>query len=141
MQQLPQTYLAQIASQMGFLSAFLGGVAATLLALLLDDKPHRRVVTWAVGLAAAAAVAFIIAVVCSTMLVSVLHPDAPDHLVRQASINRARAFGTLSFLLGLYLLLACIALSGWIRSRPTGIATTAVSAFGVFMVTWGAFGF
>ena len=92
MEQLPQTYLAQIASQMGFLSAFLGGVAATLLALLLDDKPHRRVVTWAVGLAAAAAVAFIIAVVCSTMLVSVLHPDAPDHLVRQASINRARAF-------------------------------------------------
>lgn len=141
MDQLPSAYLAQIASQMGFLSAFLGGVAATLLALLLNDQPGRKLVTWAVGVTAVSAVAFVIAVMASTMLVTVLHPDAPAYLVREDSIVRARAFGTLSFVLGLYFLLISIGLCGWIRSRAAGIATSLAAAVGVAMVTWAVTGF
>jgi hypothetical protein len=48
---------------------------------------------------------------------------------------------TLSFMLGLYALLVSLGLSGWIRSRATGLTTGIVAGIGLLMVTWGVAGF
>ena len=141
MDQLPAAYLAHIASQIGFLSAFLGGFAATLLALLLTTSGDRRVGTWAVGFCAAAAIAVIISVIGSTMLVTVLHPEAPSRLLDQDAVNRARLVSTLGFMLALYCLLITIGLGGWLRSRRTGLITSVLAAIGLVIATWGFGGF
>ena len=141
MDQLPAAYLAHIAGQMGFLSAFLGGFAATLLALLLTTSADRRVGTWAAGFCAAAAIAFIASVIASTMLVTVLHPEAPSRLLDQDAVNRARLVSTLGFMLALYCLLITIGLSGWLRSRRTGQITSVLAGFGLVVATWGFAGF
>jgi hypothetical protein len=43
--------------------------------------------------------------------------------------------------LGMYGLLLSLGLTGWIRSRPTGIVTTAVAAVSALVATWAMAGF
>lgn len=141
MQTLPPDYLAEIARQIAFLSAFLGGFAATFLATLLVAGSPRRVAGWAIGGAAVAAGSFIIAIVAAVMLTIVSHPEVPPNVLAGSSVLRARLISTLGFFIGLLALLASLGLSGWIRSRKTGIATTVAASLATAMVLWAALGF
>lgn len=141
MYELAPGYLVELSRQMGFLAAFLGGFAGILLQLLLPAKRPPRVVATAIGFTTVAAVAFIVALTASTMIGAVLHPDAPAFVADSPGLGRARAVLTLSFLLGLYALLASLGLSGWIRSRSTGLTTSVIAGVGLVLVTWGAAGF
>lgn len=87
-----------------------------------------------IGFAVVSAVSFIAAVVASTALVAVLHPDAPA-AVKTASSGGARALMSLAFLLGLYALLVSLGLSGWTRSRGTGLTTGIAAGLGIVLVT------
>ena len=133
MQPLAPTYLAEIARQIGFIAAFLGGVSATfMVGLLALPSSKERLAGRAILCAAAASVAFIVAVMATTMLVVALHPDAPAGAAGHA--GRGRAIGLLAFLAGIYLLLTSLALAGFLRSRRTGWATTALAAAGGVLV-------
>ena len=134
MQELPAKYLSDLASQIGFLSAFLGGFAATMLAMLLALPHKNKAVGASIWLAAAAAVAFIVSVIATTYLFAVLHPDAPAN-VRHAANGGSRAITFLSFIVGTYALLGCIGVSGWVRSRGTGVVTAILAAVGGVLVT------
>lgn len=134
-------YLGELARQFGFLSAFLGGVAATFVAQLLTLNSPRKAVAWTLVLAAAAAVAFIVSVLGSTLTVAAVHPQAPEGLKPYASDPLVRATGSLSMVLGLYLLLATVGLAGWVRSRKAGIATTALAITGAVCGGWTLVGF
>ena len=135
MQQLSPVYLSDLATQIGFLSAFLGGFAATLLALLLGTEKRGAMTVVAIGLATAAAVAFIASVIASTQLVASLHPQAPANVARHSALTSARLYAFLSFGAGVYALLACIGVAGWVRSRTAGIVTTAIAGAGAVLVT------
>ncbi len=141
MQPLPADYLAEISRQFAFLSAFLGGFAATFLATVLVNDSPKRVVNWVVGGAALAACGFIVAVIASVMLNMVLHPGAPLNVREGYSVEAARAMSALGFGLGVYALLVSVGLSGWIRSRKSGITTTVSAAVGLLLVTWAFLGF
>ena len=65
---LSPAYLAAWATQIGALSAFMGGFASTILVMLLTHDSRRRAVQWAAGLSALSAVAFIVAAVATTTL-------------------------------------------------------------------------
>ena len=136
MRNLPPDYLAEIARQLAFVSAFLGGFAATFLATLLVADAPGKVAGWTIGSAALSSAAFIVAVSASVMLVIVLHPDAPDNITTNASISGARAFSVLGFMVGIYALLLGLGLSGWIRSRSVGIATSLAASCAAVVVTW-----
>lgn len=136
MDALAPAYLIALATQIGGLSAFLGGFAATFLGTLLMKSHRSRVATVAIGFAAASSVAFIVAVVASTVLVAVLHPQAPVTAASAASPDGARAALALTFFLGLYALLVSLALSGWTRSHRTGWVTSIAALLGVVLVTW-----
>jgi hypothetical protein len=133
MQQLAPTYLAEIARQIGFISAFLGGVSASFVVALLALPERGRASAWAIACAAAASVAFIVAVVATTMLAVTLHPDAPAGAA--AHSDRGRLLSFLGFAAGIYGLLACVGLSGWLRSRRMGRATTGLALVGAALVT------
>ena len=134
MNQLDPAYLSTIATQVGGLSAFLGGFAATFLGTLLAVQVRGRTATVSIGCAVTSSVAFIIAVVASTALVALLHPDAPA-AAATASTGSARAFMGLSFIVGLYALMLSLALSGWSRSRATGLTTSIAGGLGIILVT------
>lgn len=141
MVELPPGYLLELSRQMGFLAAFLGGFSGILLQLLLPAKRPPRVVATAIGFTITAAVAFIVTLTASTMIGAVLHPEAPAYVADSPGLGRARAVLTLSFMLGLYALLVSLGLSGWIRSRATGLTTGILAGIGLLMVTWGVAGF
>jgi hypothetical protein len=135
-QQLPPEYLAEIARQIGFISAFLGGVAATFVVALIGHRDEGRATSWAIGCAAASCVAFIVAVVATTMLAVTLRPDTPATVAASAALMKGRLLSFLSFALGLYLLLASLGLMGWLRSRRMGRVTTSLAVIGALLVTF-----
>ena len=141
MYELAPAYLVELAQQTAFLSAFLGGLAAVLLQMLLPATGHGRLVATAAGFAAAAAVAFIVALSANMMITSVLHPDAPAYVADSRGIPAARIVSAATFLLGLYGLLASLGMSGWIRSRATGLTTSVCAGVGAVLITWLMFGF
>jgi hypothetical protein len=134
MNELSPVYLSAIAEQVGALSAFLGGFAATFLAMMLGLAGKGRAASVAIGSAAVSSVAFIVAVVASTALTAVLHPEAPQAVAGDSSAG-ARAMMVLAFLLGLYALLLGLALSGWARSRATGWTTSIAAGIGIVLVS------
>ena len=144
MEQLAPDYLAEIARQIGFISAFLGGVAATFLATLIvagaQDRRNQRIVSLAIGCAAAACVAFIVATIATTMLAISLRPDAPVSVAGSGSPDGARLMAFLPFMAGMYLLLGCVGLSGWLHGRRTGWMTAALAAVGVVLISFGTIG-
>lgn len=136
METLSPAYLSAIAVQIGGLSAFLGGFAAAFLGTLLALARRDRAGSFSIGFAVTAAVAFIVTVVASTLLVAVLHPEAPHTAASPMSPSIGRAVMGLSFFVGLLALLGSIALSGWSRSKTTGWVTSVAAAIGVLLVGW-----
>jgi hypothetical protein len=113
MAELAPDYLAALAAQVGSVSAFLGGFAATFLAMFLTLGHRSRAASAAIAASAVASVAFVVAVIGSTCLIAVL-----------------QLIGMSSFLIGMAALLASLGASGWTRSRATGWTTTAIAAIG-----------
>jgi len=132
MQHLAPAYLTTLATQIGALSAFLGGFAATYLATFLVFDQRSRLAAMTIGGAATSAVSFIIAVVASTMLVAALHPSAPVGASRSA--ESAQITMALSFVVGLFALLFSLGAGGWTRSRAMGWTTTIVAGVGTIIV-------
>lgn len=128
MQALPNNYLLEIARQLAFLSAFLGGFAATFLVTLLTLKSEKPIATWTIATSAVSACILIVAVVAAVMLSVILQPDAPAHIADDSAIMKGRVFTSLGFAIGILSLLASVGLSGWIRSKRTGIVTSAIAA-------------
>jgi hypothetical protein len=132
MQQLAPAYLSTLATQIGALSAFLGGFAATYLATFLTAGQRTRPAAAAIVGAAVSAVGFIVAVVGSTMLIAALHPDAPAHAAHLA--GTAQVGMTLSFMLALLALLFSLGASGWTRSRAMGWTTSIAAGVATLIV-------
>ncbi|WP_298303061.1 hypothetical protein [uncultured Erythrobacter sp.] len=127
--ELHPEYLAALARQFGFLGAFLGGVSATLFVTLLTMAKPGKVVRWAIGLAAVAAVAFIVTAYMSVGVIANSHPNAPSEMAGN-SIVAVQLGMSLSFGVGSLALLAAIGVSGWSRSRLLGIVTSIVAFLG-----------
>ena len=135
MQPLAPEYLAELGRQIATLSAFLGGFAAAFYGtLLMADRSHR-IAGWAAGSAAIAAAAFVVAVVAATMLVIALHPGAPRIGARGGQGGFERVVAAVTFFMGIYALLASLGLSGWLRSRRLGIATSLGALVAAGLVT------
>jgi hypothetical protein len=121
-------FLGEAGRQIAFLSAFLGGFAATFLGVLLQSPNSRRHVGWAAGAAAVASASFIVAVMSGSLLGLVVHPGAPPALAKPTLLPPLRILMVITFIVGIYSSLLSLGLSGWIRSRQLGIVTS-VSAF------------
>lgn len=128
---LAPDYLATLAAQIGNVSAFLGGFAATFLVLFLTFTEKTRAASVAVVSAALASIGFIVTVIATTMLVAVTHPHAPAGALARADIGRAAM--SYSFLIAMIALLVSIGASGWIRSRRLGWTTTAFASIAVLL--------
>lgn len=139
MLELQNDYLLELASQISFLSAFMGGFSATFLATLLVADSTHRIGNYAAGSAAVSASAFIVAVLSMVSIIAATHPHAPSGV--DMGVNVARLVGFGAFVLGTSSLLISVGLSGWLRSNSLGIFTSMVSFLCLILVTWALLGF
>ena len=128
MHPLKAEFLGEAARQIAFVSAFLGGFAATFLGILLQSPNSRRHVGWAAGAAAVASASFILAVVSGSLIGLVVNPGAPPDLTKPTLLPPLRLLMAITFIVGINSSLLSLGLSGWVRSRPLGIVTS-VAAF------------
>lgn len=130
---LKPEYLTAIATQLGSVSAFFGGFAATVLVLFLTVGGRSRGSLVAAHASAVSAVSFIIAVMASSALIAIAHPDAPPATAAR-SVAAIRPLLAISFSIGMVALLAAIAASGWSHSRAMGWTTSIISSVAIVTV-------
>jgi len=131
--ELSPVYLSALAAQLGTLSAFLGGFAATFLATLLTLNRRGRLLTVCIGLSVTSAVAFVVTVVAATMVAAVTHPNAPP-VVAVSAAGLSRVLMALGFYLGTLSLLGTLGCSGSLHSRGVGRLTALAAAIGALCV-------
>jgi hypothetical protein len=113
-------------------SAVLGGFAGTFLALLITLVLPGRHVGAMIVVTTRSATSFLIATVGWGLMAFVLVARTSDSQHR-SGLQIRQMFGrlheglTVAFLLRSFLLLVTLGLSGWIRSRPVGIASTTIA--------------
>lgn len=135
MLELHPEYLADLARQIAFVCAFLGGCSATFLAGILAVSARGRAAGVATVAAAVASVTFALGAMAAIMLTAALHPSAPTEAVTGPGALRARLVMVAGMLLGTYGLLLTIGSSGWIRSRRVGIWTTCAATIAAAIAT------
>jgi hypothetical protein len=127
MQEMNAEFLTIVAEQLGFVSAFLGGVSTTILVTIVIFVDPKRSVSWIVGASALAASSLLIAVVASWRLILLLNTDLSSQ-VGQHMITLLYGSMVLGYSVGFLSLITCIGLAGWIRSRKLGMITSIMAA-------------
>jgi hypothetical protein len=139
--QLPAGYFAALAEQLAFMSAVLGGFAVTFFATLLATRSSKRVISWAIASAGVSASSLICAALAASFLAVATHPEAISSAATAAQSAGPRVTVALCLFLGIYALLAALALSGWARSRRVGWITSIGAGISALLSTWMLTGF
>lgn len=128
--EINHNFILAVAEQLSFVSAFLGGVSATILITIVVFTSSKKSVSWIVATSALAACSLLIAVIASWRLTIILHPDFPRALDESIIFFLYRAL-LLGYGIGFLSLLASIGLSGWFRSAKAGLITSTMAAVAV----------
>ena len=127
MVELSLEYWNNLSSQFILVSVFLGGFSIALTANLLVSKSETRLYNVILRLATTSSGGFLTTVFAMTNILMVTTEGYPA-IVTQSDLNTPRIIGFLGYLVGVFSLLSIIGLSGWTKSKGTGIFTTVVSA-------------
>ncbi len=138
MDEINNNYFMDLAAQLSYMSAFLGGFSATILVTLLVSDNTKRITNWIVLFSTVAACSFIVATLSFITAGIMVHPNAPESVRDEAALTIARTVSSYSLLAGIITLLLGIGLSGWLRSKKLGIMTSSIAGIGLILVLWGA---
>lgn len=127
MSELPFEYWNKLSNQFILISVFLGGFSIALTANLLISQSNNRLYNIILKMATTSSGGFLTAVFAMTNILMATTAGYPAQVV-QSDLNTPRIIGLLGFLVGVLSLLTIIGLSGWTKSKGTGIFTTVVSA-------------
>ncbi len=140
MSELNPEYVVAVADQLSSVSAFLGGISATILVTIVVFTSDKKSVNWIVSSSALAACSLLVAVVAAWRITILLHPALPI-TVSPFIIEVLWAGMLIGYGLGFLSLLACIGLSGWLRSKRDGIVTSSIAVIAaLFFITATPFG-
>lgn len=125
--------LADLFRQLAFICALIGGFAFAFLGVLLPTPARSRLVEWTAGMAMGTVASLVVCVIGWTLMASVVVTDTPanasaeEFLKVALKFNRMHSLLSLLFILGMFLFLASLGLSGWVRSRTLGIVSTVIA--------------
>ncbi|MBP6178463.1 MAG: hypothetical protein KA473_04185 [Anaerolineales bacterium] len=119
-----ENYL-QEASALATLAGILGGFAFSAVVQLLGLEKQSKVLTASIITFAFSSMLSFYAVI--VFVFSLAAAAEANQVLDQLDVSGAG--GLLSLLAGVYIFLVGVALAGWIRSKVTGIATTAFAVF------------
>ena len=84
---LKASYVVAVAEQLSFVSAFLGGVSATILFSVVIFSSDKRVVAYLVATSTLSACSLLVSVISGWRLTIGLHPDLPFTPDPEKTIN------------------------------------------------------
>ncbi|MBM3153517.1 MAG: hypothetical protein FJZ96_15140 [Chloroflexi bacterium] len=120
-------YILQETSQLATLAGLLGGFAFAAVIQLLSSERKGKVATWTIAIFATATLMFLV-----SLLVFVLYFSAVVELKDvPESLGNLGTYALLLTFASIFVLLGGIGLSGWIRSRATGLITTILALTGI----------
>ncbi len=126
MTELPFEYWNKLSNQLILISVFLGGFSIALTANLLINESKTRLYNVILKLATTSSGGFLTAVFAMTSIILATTEGYPGE-VTQGELNTPRIIGVVGYFVGVLSLVTIIGLSGWTKSRGTGIFTTVVS--------------
>ena len=126
--------MAEFSRQFAFVSSVLAGFAFAFYGTLLLAPRENRAGAWAAFFAVAASVAFLPVTLGMTFNAVRAANQPRDLSVSTAAADPQIALLSMLFLSGVLFLLASFGISGWMRSRGLGIATTALSSLGALAI-------
>ena len=123
---------------MSSIAAVLGGFSVATLTLLLDAASNRRIASWAIATSGIAAALLIgVTFLASILAADAMKMDATTFAELTPSIQPPVGVVSFALLIGFYALLANLGMSGWIRSKRTGIATSVAAAVEMGLIALG----
>jgi hypothetical protein len=119
-------------AQLGSISAVLGGFAFTFLGVLLSRADTRAVVDWTCGVVIASASCFTLCALgwsASAVWIAqgIAGGGAAAGGAESGPVSGIHGPLSLLFVLGVFLFLTSLGLSGWVRSRRLGVASTVLA--------------
>ena len=131
--ELQPEYLNKIANQIIVISSLLSGFSIAVLANLLVTTSKGKILNYILITTTIAASSFLVTVFAMTKIVMLTTEGYPMKLESSAlHVPKIVGFGT--FILGIISLSFLIALSGWTKSRRTGIFTTIIGILTLLMI-------
>jgi hypothetical protein len=126
MVELSLEYWNKLSSQFILMSVFLGGFSIALTANLLISKLETRLLNIILKLATTSSGGFLTTVFAMTNIL-MRTTDGYPGAIAESGLSTPRIIGFLGYIVGVFSLLTIIGLSGWTKSKGTGIFTTVVS--------------
>jgi hypothetical protein len=126
--------MAEYYRQFAFVSSVLAGFAFAFYGTLLVAAREHRAGAWAAFFAVAASVAFLPVTLGMTFGAARAVNQPKEFSVSNVTADPQIALLSVFFFAGVLFLFASFGVSGWMRSRSLGIATTILSLLGVLAV-------
>lgn len=131
--EMPFSYWNDLANQMIITSALLSGFSVAIVANLLVYDSDKRLVRIILKIATVAAGFFLISLFAIQSIAIKTSVSYPFELTHSA-IQFPRILGGIALMLGILALCSIIALSGYTKSKRTGIFTTIVGVFTLLII-------
>ncbi|WP_321282263.1 hypothetical protein [Marinifilum fragile] len=125
MLELEPEYLNKIANQLIVISSLLSGFSIAVMANILVSNTEKRISNHILKVTTVAAACFLITLFAMTKILLMTTNGFPFK-VENADLALPKIIGFIAFILGIIALSVLIALSGWTKSRRTGIFTTII---------------
>ena len=123
--EMPLEYWNKLAHQIIFISSLLSGFSIIVIANLLIYETSNRITIYILKTATVAAGCFLATLFATTKVLMMTTPGNPMNLA-ESDFILPRIIGNVTFHLGLISLAILISLTGWTKSKSTGIFTTAI---------------
>ena len=133
MLELQPEYLNKIANQLIVICSLLSGFSIAVMANLLVVKSEERIMGYILKVTTVAASCFLITLFAMTKLLMMTTEGYPFKIA-SGDLDLPKIVGFGSFILGIFSLSLLIALSGWTKSKRTGVFTTVVGVITLIML-------
>lgn len=133
MLELSFDYWNQLAGHLILTCALLTGFSIAITANLIINSNSNRLHNAILKVSTISSGCFLVAVFALTNILMKTTEGYPFE-VTNADLTKPRIIGILSYMIGVVSLLTVIGMSGWTKSRNTGIFTTVVSAFALILI-------
>ena len=127
---------AELFRQLAFISALIGGFAFTFVGVLLVATDKSRFVSWTAAVSIATCAGLVICALgwslgASLVLIGAATTVGADVSALSASLRSMHLRLSLAFIVSIFLFFVSLGLSGWIRSRILGLASTGIALLAV----------
>lgn len=133
MSELSLEYWNQLASQLIFISALLGGFTLTVMTSLLGFKTKSRVSKALFRATVIAAISFLVTIYAMTKIMMMTTKGYPLEF-DESEILFPRSIGSITFLIGTFCLFIIVALAGWVKSKSLGLFATIVAVLSLILI-------